>query len=129
MSGMLRRVKRRSSAKRSRRYATLVATAMLVAACQTGGPSKEEIEAAKETVDCDWGGQRVVIRFTEGEARMLMTDGTRVILYQVPAPIGLRYTNGMFDLRGTGNLDLQLQRDRITMKMICKPYEIPQKKD
>jgi len=41
---------------------------------------------------------------------------------------GLRYTNGLMELRGTG-LDLQLSRDRITMKMICKAYEIPPKKE
>ena len=101
---------------------------MLVAACQSSGPTKDEIEAAKQTVDCDYGGERIVIRFTEGEARLLMPDGTRVILYQVAAATGFRYTNGMLDLRGAG-LDLQLQRDRITIKMICKPYEIPPKKE
>ena len=105
-----------------------IAAATLVAACQSSGPTKDEIEAAKQTVDCDYGGERIVIRFAEGEARLLMPDGTRVILYQVAAATGLRYTNGMLDLRGAG-LDLQLQRDRITIKMICKPYEIPPKKE
>ena len=105
-----------------------MAAAAFVTACQTGGPTPDEIEAAKETVDCDWGGERIVIRFTEGEARLLMADGSRTILYQVPAPVGIRYTNGMLDLRGSSNLDLLLQRDRITMKMACKPYEIPKKK-
>ena len=106
----------------------LLAGTTLVATCQSSGPTKEEIEVAKQTVDCDYGGERIVIRFTEGEARLLMPDGTRVILYQVAAATGLRYTNGILDLRGTG-LDLQLQRERITIKMICKPYEIPVKKE
>ena len=103
-------------------------TAVLVAACQSSGPTKDEIDAAKQTIDCDFGGERIVIRFAEGEARMLMPDGTRVILYQVTAASGLRYTNGLFDLRGTG-LEFMFQRDRITMKGTCKPYEIPPKKD
>jgi hypothetical protein len=98
--------------------------AVTLAACQSSGPTKEEIEAAKNTIDCDFGGERIVIRFAEGEARLLMPDGTRVILYQVSAPTGLRYTNGLFDLRGTG-LEFLFQRDRITMKGICKAYEIP----
>jgi membrane-bound inhibitor of C-type lysozyme len=102
--------------------------AVLVAACQSSGPTKDEIEAAKQTVDCDFGGERIVVRFAEGEGRMLLPDGTRVILYQVAAGSGLRYTNGLFDLRGTG-LEFMLQRDRITMKGACKPYEIPPKKD
>lgn len=102
--------------------------AIVLAACQSSGPTKEEIEAAKNTIDCDFGGERIVIRFADGEARLLMTDGTRVILYQVTAATGLRYTNGLFDLRGNG-LEFLFQRDRITMKGICKAYEIPPKKE
>ena len=37
----------------------------LLAACETG-PTKEEIEAAKQTIDCERPGERVVIRFAEG---------------------------------------------------------------
>ena len=112
----------------SLRRLSWIAAIALLAACQSSGPTKEELEAAKNTIDCDYGGERIVIRFAEGEARLLMPDGTRVILYQVTAATGLRYTNGLLDLRGTG-LELQLQRERITMKMICKPYEIPPKKE
>jgi membrane-bound inhibitor of C-type lysozyme len=104
------------------------AVAVLVAACQTGGPSKEEIEAAKKTVDCDRGGDRILIRFDEGEARLLMPDGSRVVLYPVPVASGARYTNGLYDLRGSG-LDLSLQHDRTTMRMKCKQYELPVKKE
>ena len=104
----------------------LLAAATLVAACQSSGPTKEEIEAARQTVDCDYGGERIVIRFTEGEARMLMPDGTRVILYQVAAATGLRYTNGLWELRGR-DLSLELSQERQTVRMICKPYELPKK--
>jgi len=106
----------------------LAHAAVLLAACQSSGPTKEELEAAKNTIDCDYGGERIVIRYAEGEARLLMPDGTRVVLYQIAAATGLRYTNGLMELRGTG-LDMQLSRERITMKMKCKPYEIPPKKE
>jgi len=121
---MLRTLKRMASLRRS----LLIPVTLLLAACQSSGPTKEELEAAKNTIDCDYGGERLVIRFAEGEARFLMPDGTRVVLYQLPVATGLRYTNGLMELRGTG-LDLQLSRDRITMKMMCKPYEIPAKKE
>jgi membrane-bound inhibitor of C-type lysozyme len=112
----------------SRRRFLLIPAMLLLAACQSSGPTKEEIEAAKNTIDCDYGGERIVIRFAEGEARLLMPDGTRTVLYQVPVATGLRYTNGLMELRGTG-LELQLVRDRSTMKATCKPYEIPAKKE
>jgi len=35
---------------------------------------------------------------------------------------------GLIELRGRG-LDLELQRERQTVRMICKPYEIPAKKE
>src|SRR5438105_8495447 len=112
----------------SLRRLSWIAAIALLAACQSSGPTKEELEAAKNTIDCDYGGERIVVRFADGEARMLMPDGTRVILYQIASPTGLRYTNGLMDLRGTG-LEFQLSRERMTMKMSCKPYEIPAKKE
>ena len=103
----------------------LLLTAILVG-CQQG-PTKEEIEAAKNTVDCERPGERIVIRFDEGEARMLMPDGTRIILYQVPSGSGIRYLNGLMELRGKG-MDLELVREQTSVHLKCKPYEIPQKK-
>ena len=99
----------------------------LLAACETG-PTKEEIEAAKQTIDCERPGERVVIRFAEGEARLLMPDGTRVVLYQVPSTSGPRYLNGNMELRGTG-MKLELIRDQQLVHLDCKPYEIPKKKE
>ncbi len=101
-----------------------LAAAALCTACQSNGPTKEEIEAAKSTLDCDHAGDRILIRFADGEARMLMTDGTRVILYQVSVASGMRYTNGLIELRGRG-MDLELSRDRQTVRMACKQYELP----
>jgi membrane-bound inhibitor of C-type lysozyme len=105
----------------------IVALAALAVACQQG-PSKEEIEAAKKTYDCDHAGERILIRFDEGEARLLMPDGSRVVLYPVHSGSGVRYTNGFYDLRGSG-FDLSLQRDRATVRMNCKQYQLPAPKE
>jgi membrane-bound inhibitor of C-type lysozyme len=89
--------------------------------------SKEEEEAAKNTFVCQLDGERIVIRFDAGEARMLMPGGDRVILYQVPSTSGVRFSNGSMELRGKGT-DLTLI-DRVnavqTMLAGCEPYSIP----
>ena len=100
---------------------------VLLCACQTG-PTKEELEVAKETVDCERPGERIVIRYTEGEARILMPDGKRVVLYQVPSGSGIRYINGLMELRGKG-MEVDLTREEQSTHFACKPYEIPKKKD
>ena len=107
--------------------ATAVVAAALAAACQSNGPTKDELEAAKSTLDCDHAGDRILIRFGDGEARMLMSDGTRTILYQVPIASGIRYTNGLIELRGRG-MELELSRERQTVRMTCKQYELPPSK-
>ena len=98
---------------------------LLLVACRTG-PTKEELEAAKNTVDCERPGERIVIRYADGEARLLMPDGTRVVLYQVPSASGIRYLNGLMELRGKG-MELDLTREQTSMHFTCKPYEIPKK--
>jgi hypothetical protein len=108
------------------RRAALTALALLLTACQSG-PTKEELEAAKNTVDCQRGDERLVIRFDEGEARVLLPDGTRVILYQVPQAAGLRYTNGLIELRGRGTMELTWTREGFSQELRCKAYEIPNK--
>lgn len=104
--------------------ALMVVTAGLTA-CQSG-PTKEELEAAKSTIDCERPGERIVIRFAEGEARLLMPDATRVILYQVPGGSGVRYINGLMELRGKG-MDMELTREQAAVHLTCKPYQIPKK--
>jgi membrane-bound inhibitor of C-type lysozyme len=98
---------------------------VLLSACQTG-PTKEELEAAKETVDCERPGERIVIRYTDGEARILMPDGKRVVLYQVPSGSGIRYINGLMELRGKG-MEVDLTREQQSTHFVCKRYEIPKK--
>jgi len=104
----------------------VLVTALALAGCQNS-PSQDEIQAAQETIDCTHEGERFVIRFTEQEARILMPDATRVILYQVP-PVadGMRYLNGGMELRGRG-MDLELTRIDRRVRLTCKPYELPPK--
>jgi membrane-bound inhibitor of C-type lysozyme len=97
----------------------------LVAGCRNS-PTKEELEAAKNTVDCERPGERIVIRFDDGEARLLMPDATRVVLYRVPSTTGMRYINGLMELRGKG-LEFDLTREQQAVHLTCKPYEIPKK--
>jgi membrane-bound inhibitor of C-type lysozyme len=123
---MLIRSKRRELARMSPRlsYASLC-VAIALARCQTG-PSKEELEAAKDTIDCQRPGERIVVKFADGEARILMPDATRVILYQVPSASGVRYINGLMELRGKG-MEMELTREQQAVHFSCKPYEIPKK--
>ena len=92
----------------SRRALGAIAVVLFAAGC-TMPPSKEEEEAAKNTWACSAAGERVVIRFDVGEARLLMPDGNRVSLYQIPTASGVRFSNGQMELRGKG-MDLELVR-------------------
>jgi membrane-bound inhibitor of C-type lysozyme len=98
--------------------------AAVVAAC-ADSPSREAQEAAKNTFACQLSGERLVVKFEGDEARLLMPNGDRVILYQVPMGSGIRYTNGTLDLRGKG-MDLQLIRNgNLTPLVDCQPYLPP----
>jgi len=117
------RTARRSFHRTASAIAFAVAAAALGACADT--PSKEAQEAARNTFACQLEGQRLVMKFDMGEARLLMPGGERVVLYQVPMGSGIRYTNGDLDLRGKG-MDLQLIRNGIATPLAdCKPY-LPQ---
>ena len=95
--------------------------AMFIVGC-TPAPSKEEEEAAKNTWACMAAGERVVIRFDVGEARLLMPDGNRVFLYQIPTTSGVRFSNGQIELQGKG-MDLELVRmGSPTHLKDCQPF-------
>jgi hypothetical protein len=102
----------------------LVAGAVLLAglaACEHK-PSKEEEEAAKNTFACRLAGQRLVIRFDLGEARMLTATGEKITLYQIPAAAGVRFSNGSMELRGKDQ-DLTLIEYGVATKLeSCEPY-------
>jgi membrane-bound inhibitor of C-type lysozyme len=102
-----------------------VALATFVAAGCAMPPSKEELEAAKNTFACQVAGERIVIRFDVGEARLLMPDANRVALYQIPSASGVRFSNGNMELRGKG-MDLQLvQNGVVTPLTDCQPFAPP----
>ena len=98
---------------------------LALAACENPSKKKEE-EIAKSTFACSYNGERFVVRFADGEARMLLPEMQRVTLYQVPstATSGVRYSNGMMELRGKGS-ELQLIRDGVVTPLKdCEPYAI-----
>jgi hypothetical protein len=105
-------------------YVILVAAAL--AGC-ADSIHKEEQEAAKNTYVCLLDNERLVIRFDMGMARMLMPSGERIDLYQIPAPVGVRFSNGNLELRGKG-VELTLS-DATTGTAValsqCAPYSAP----
>ena len=104
--------------------AFLAAAAYLVASCGNT-PSKEEVDAAKNTFTCRLAGERLVVRFDSGEARLLMPDGERIVLYQIASASGTRFSNGTLELRGKG-VELQLIRDANATPLVgCEPYALP----
>jgi membrane-bound inhibitor of C-type lysozyme len=108
-----------------RASAVLAALVALAAAGCANTPSKEEQEAARNTFACQLRGERLVLRFDAGEARLLMPGGERVVLYQIPSASGVRFSNGAFELRGKGT-DLQLVSNGIATELVdCQPYTLP----
>ena len=97
--------------------------AALLAACENPMKKKEE-ELAKNTFACQLSGERLVVRFVEGEARILMPGAQRVTLYQLPSTAGVRYSNGALELRGRGT-ELQIISDGVTTPLKdCEPYAV-----
>ena len=106
------------------RYAFLPLVAgLLLSACDPMQKKKEE-ELAKTTFACQFNGERFVVRFAEGEARILMAGTQRVTLYQLPTASGVRYSNGNMELRGRGT-ELQFTTDNVTTPLRdCEPYAV-----
>jgi hypothetical protein len=102
----------------------VIGAAVLLAACANKA-TKEEEEAARNTIVCKLDGERLMIRLDVGEVRILMPNGNRISLYQIPSDAGMRYTNGMLELRGK-DLNLTLVRNGDPVKLDdCKHYELP----
>lgn len=107
------------------RFAAVLVLAATLAGC-ISNPSKEEEEAAKNTIVCLVDNERLVIRFDSGMARILMPGGDSVWLYQLDAAYGtMRYSNGSLELRGKG-LDLTLiDSPAATQRVLaCTPYTV-----
>jgi len=101
----------------------LAFAACALVACENPAKKKEE-EIAKSTFACSYNGERFLVRFADGEARLLLPELQRVTLYQVPATSGVRYSNGMMELRGKGT-ELQLIRDGVVTPLKdCEPYAV-----
>ena len=104
-------------------------SALLVAACDTPQKKREE-ELAKTTFACQMNGERLVVRFADGEARMLLPGAQRVTLYQIPTASGIRYSNGAIELRGRGTEFQIIMDNTLTPLRDCEPYAVlpsPQK--
>jgi hypothetical protein len=100
----------------------LVALAAL-AACAP--PEKPAEEPSKDTFECTLEGERWLVRFTDGEARLLTPQGERINLYQIATASGVRFSNGLVELRGRG-MELQLIRDGFARQLTgCKPLMVP----
>ncbi|MEO8344535.1 MAG: MliC family protein [Betaproteobacteria bacterium] len=111
------------SPHRFARTAWVLLAALAVVACENPIKKKEE-EIAKSTFACSFNGERYVVRFGDGEARMLLPEMQRVTLYQLPSTSGVRYSNGTIELRGKGT-ELQLIRDGVVTPLKdCEPYAI-----
>ena len=108
------------------RLGCVLAAAITLAGCADKA-SKEELEAAKNTIVCHLNGERLVIRFDIGEARMLMPGGDRIVLYQVQSVEALRYSNGDLELRGK-DTEFTLIDHRTAVQAPlseCVPYSLP----
>jgi len=84
----------------SRTIAAAIAAASVAAAC--AAPEKGPDVPSQDTLACQLAGTRIVIRFLPDELRLLTPEGERVTLQKVPASSGVRYTNGLIEVRGGG---------------------------
>ena len=101
-----------------------VILAFALTGCENPQKKKDE-EAARNTFACTVSGERLVIRFAEGEVRLLLPDAQRVTLHQIPTGSGVRYSNGNMELRGKG-MDLVFTRESIATPLQgCAPYSPP----
>ncbi|MCL2296756.1 MAG: hypothetical protein FWC38_09450 [Proteobacteria bacterium] len=94
--------------------------------CGAFSKSRDEEQAIKNTVDCQYQGERLLVRFDRDEVRILMPDGRRMYLYQMPSSRGVLYTNGDFELLGKGT-DITFGPVGSTAKLVCKPYDVEDK--
>lgn len=109
------------------RYLVLAAAALLLAACEDPIRKKREEELAKTTFACQLNGERFVVRFVEGEARILLPGAQRVTLYQIPTGSTgsvVRYSNGTMELRGRGTELTFIVDNQSAPLRDCEPYAV-----
>lgn len=102
----------------------VLALALLLAACTSTQELPEEVPS-KDTFECMLQGERWLVRFTDNEARLLTPQGERINLYPIPTTSGVRFSNGLVELRGHG-MELTLIRDSFARQLSgCKPVMVP----
>ena len=109
------------------RYLLVAVVAALLAACEDPIRKKREEELAKTTFACQLNGERFVVRFIEGEARILLPGAQRVTLYQIsPGATGamVRYSNGSMELRGRGTELTFIADGQSAPLRDCEPYAV-----
>ena len=105
----------------------VVVIAALLTACEDPIRKKREEELAKTTFACQLNGQRFVVRFIQGEARILLPGAERVTLYQIsPGATGatVRYSNGTMELRGRGTELSFIVEGQSSPLRDCEPYAV-----
>jgi hypothetical protein len=106
-------------------FAWFVAALALISTGCEHKPSKEETEAAKNTITCQLASDRLVIRFEPGEARMLTATAETITLYQIPSGAVMRYSNGNVELRGKGMDWTLTELGTLTTLESCQQYAAP----
>jgi len=97
----------------------------LAALSACAAPEKPAEEPSKDTFECTLEGERWLVRLTEGEARLLTPGGERINLYQIATTSGVRFSNGLVELRGRGT-ELTLIREGFARQLVgCKPVMVP----
>ena len=108
------------------RYALVLVAAALLAACENPMKKREE-EIARQTFACQLNGERFIVRFAEGEARVLLPGAQRVTLYQIPSGSTgsiVRYSNGSMELRGRGTELTFIVDNQSAPLRDCEPYAV-----
>jgi hypothetical protein len=108
------------------RYALVLVAAALLVACENPMKKREE-EIARQTFACQLNGERFIVRFAEGEARVLLPGAQRVTLYQIPSGSTgsiVRYSNGSMELRGRGTELTFIVDNQSAPLRDCEPYAV-----
>lgn len=109
-----------------KRILFVLAAVCLLAGCENPMKKREE-ELAKNTFACQLNGERFVVRFAEGEARVLLPGAQRVTLYQIPTGSTgsiVRYSNGNMELRGRGTELTFIVDNQAAPLRDCEPYAV-----
>ena len=103
---------------------SVLSTVVLMVGCSIFEfhPNRKEEEKAKNTIDCEYQGGRILIRYGKDEVRILMPDAERVDLYKVPSPRGVMYSNGYLEFLNRGT-HMTLGSPGDPHELTCKPYD------